>query len=71
MLKKTSLNFIKIYQNYLRVFLPVCCRFSPTCSEYAGQAIAKYGFLKGGFKAAKRLLMCQPFSKKAGYDPLI
>ena len=44
------------------------CKFQPTCSEYAYQAIVKYGLLKGGFKAIKRILRCHPWSK-GGWDP--
>jgi len=71
MFKKTALNLIKIYQKYIRIMLPSSCRFSPTCSEYSQQAILKYGLIKGGLKAIKRLLHCHPFSGRAGYDPLI
>lgn len=46
-----------------------CCRFVPTCSEYALEAIEKYGAVKGGFLAVKRILKCHPFHK-GGYDPL-
>lgn len=46
-----------------------CCRFVPTCSEYAMQAIEKYGALKGGYLAIRRILKCHPFHK-GGYDPL-
>ncbi|MDD2689129.1 MAG: membrane protein insertion efficiency factor YidD [Candidatus Omnitrophica bacterium] len=70
MLKRLSLNLINIYQRYIRVTLSVSCRFSPTCSEYTKQAILKYGFFKGGGKAVKRLLLCHPFSGKAGDYPL-
>ena len=45
------------------------CRFTPTCSEYAKQAISKYGVLKGLFLSIKRILKCHPFGKY-GYDPL-
>ncbi|MEI6631357.1 MAG: membrane protein insertion efficiency factor YidD [bacterium] len=51
--------------------LPSSCRFFPSCSEYARQAIEKYGILWGGIKATKRLLHCHPLSQKTGYDPLI
>jgi len=71
MLKKLALKLIKIYQGYFRIFLPLACRYTPSCSEYTRQAILKYGFLKGTFKGAKRLLSCHPFSGKAGYDPLV
>ena len=45
------------------------CKYQPTCSEYAKQAIEKYGAIKGSFLAVKRILKCNPFSK-GGYDPL-
>ena len=44
------------------------CRFLPTCSEYAEEAVARYGAVRGGLKAAWRLCRCQPFSR-AGFDP--
>lgn len=46
-----------------------CCRFYPTCSEYTLEALEKYGVLKGGFMAIKRILRCNPFNK-GGYDPV-
>lgn len=46
------------------------CRFEPTCSCYAEQAIQKFGFLKGGFKAVVRITRCHPFSGSGGYDPV-
>ncbi|TSC95481.1 MAG: hypothetical protein Athens101410_540 [Parcubacteria group bacterium Athens1014_10] len=45
------------------------CKFKPTCSEYAYQAISKFGLIKGGLMAIQRLLRCNPFSK-GGYDPV-
>ena len=45
------------------------CIYTPTCSQYAIQALEKYGFLKGGFLAVKRILRCHPFAK-GGYDPV-
>jgi len=71
MLKKLVLGLIRIYQNYIRIFLPLACSFNPSCSEYARLAILKYGLFKGSLKGAKRLLSCHPFSGKAGYDPLV
>jgi uncharacterized protein len=47
---------------------PGACKFRPTCSEYAYQAIVKYGLLKGGFKALKRIFRCHPWAK-GGWDP--
>jgi len=48
---------------------PWTCKFKPTCSEYSYQAIEKYGVIKGGFKALKRILRCHPWSN-GGWDPL-
>lgn len=70
MLKGLALNLIKGYQACVRIYMPQSCRFTPSCSEYAYQAIARYGFLKGCIKAGRRLLCCHPFSQKSGYDPL-
>jgi len=70
MLKKASLTLIKVYQDYFRQILPPSCRFVPSCSEYARQAIEKYGLLKGVLKGARRVIACHPLSKRFGYDPL-
>lgn len=48
---------------------PPCCRFQPTCSQYAIEALKKYGVIKGGRKAMWRILRCNPFCK-GGYDPV-
>ncbi|MGD0336086.1 MAG: membrane protein insertion efficiency factor YidD [Candidatus Omnitrophota bacterium] len=71
MLESIALNLIKGYQNYIRIYIPCHCRFSPSCSEYAYQAIARHGFIKGCIKAGRRLLRCHPLSKRSGYDPLV
>ena len=71
MLARIALCLIGFYQQYVRAYLPPCCRFTPSCSEYARQALLQYGLAKGGLKALKRLLSCHPFSGKAGYDPLV
>lgn len=69
MLKKIFLYLIRFYQLAISpLFLPRC-RFMPTCSTYAYLAISKYGALKGGFLAIKRILKCHPFHK-GGFDPL-
>jgi putative membrane protein insertion efficiency factor len=71
MLEGISIKLINIYQKYFRGILPSSCRFFPACSEYAKQAILKYGFFAGILKATKRLFLCHPFSNKEGYDPLL
>ena len=73
MIKKFLLYLIDLYSNYKRTYFSHklgCCRFNPTCSQYAYQAISKYGALKGTFLSIKRILRCNPFSNKSGYDPL-
>ena len=60
---------IRGYQKRISPNKRPCCRFIPTCSEYAVTAIERYGALKGGRMAAWRLLRCNPFSK-GGYDPV-
>lgn len=59
---------IRLYQKTSR-FRPRVCRFEPTCSEYAAQAIARYGVLKGIALGVWRLMRCNPFNP-GGYDPL-
>ena len=61
------LGAIRFYRKYLR-HAP-CCRFYPTCSQYALEAIEKYGAIKGGYLALRRILRCNPFHK-GGYDPV-
>jgi putative membrane protein insertion efficiency factor len=60
---------IRFYKAAISPYLGDNCRFTPTCSEYAMQAIEKYGALKGIFMAIKRILRCNPFCK-GGYDPV-
>lgn len=75
--RHVAISIIRLYQKtlsfdhgILKIFSPYGhCRFRPTCSEYAIQAIEKYGFIKGGLKASHRLLRCNPWNK-GGYDPL-
>lgn len=68
-MKFLVLDLLGIYKVMVSPFLPAACRFEPTCSEYAGQAVQKYGALKGTWMAAKRILRCQPFCK-GGHDPV-
>ncbi|MFW6146953.1 MAG: membrane protein insertion efficiency factor YidD [Thermodesulfobacteriota bacterium] len=62
-------TLIRCYQIAISPFIPTSCRFMPTCSTYACLAIQKYGIIKGGFLATKRILKCHPFHP-GGYDPL-
>jgi len=67
--KRILLWLIRYYRVYISPMHPGCCRFRPTCSQYAMEAIEKYGALKGGFLAFRRILRCNPFCK-GGYDPV-
>ncbi|MBE6067373.1 MAG: membrane protein insertion efficiency factor YidD [Clostridium lundense] len=60
---------IKSYRKYISPLKNPCCRFYPTCSQYALDAINKYGVLKGSFMSVKRILRCNPFNP-GGYDPV-
>jgi hypothetical protein len=67
---KTILIFaIRGYQKFISPLLPPSCRFYPSCSEYARQALAKFGAMKGSWLAAKRLLRCHPY-RAGGFDPV-
>ncbi len=63
------LIFIQFYQHSISPFLPPACRFVPTCSQYALEAIQKYGPFKGSWLTLKRLLRCHPWGG-SGYDPV-
>jgi putative membrane protein insertion efficiency factor len=67
--KDIVVAIIKFYRKYLSNMKLRCCRFYPSCSEYAVEAIEKHGILSGGLKAIKRVLRCHPFSE-GGYDPV-
>ncbi len=68
-MKKILINIIKFYRKYISPLKRPSCIFYPTCSQYAIEAIQKYGALKGGIMSIKRILRCNPFSK-GGYDPV-
>ncbi|HAG10064.1 MAG TPA: membrane protein insertion efficiency factor YidD [Desulfotomaculum sp.] len=68
-MSKIVIILIKFYQKCISPFFPPSCRFYPTCSEYACQAVSKYGLAVGLWKTAKRLLRCHPFCP-GGYDPV-
>lgn len=69
-MKKLMLRMIRFYQRHVSPMHPPCCRYSPTCSAYAVQAITKYGALKGGWLTFKRLMRCHPFSRHPYFDPV-
>ena len=67
---KQAFQFVlRCYKRFISPMLPHACRFVPTCSEYAGEAIERYGVFRGSVLAAGRLLRCHPFAR-AGYDPV-
>lgn len=69
-MKKFMLSAIRFYQRRISPGLPPRCRYIPTCSQYAVEAIEKYGAIKGGWLALKRILRCHPFHKGGFYDPV-
>ncbi len=68
-MKFLILDLLKLYKTLVSPFLPPSCRFKPTCSSYAAQAVEKYGAIRGTWMGFKRILRCQPFSK-GGFDPV-
>ena len=68
-MKRLLLKAIRFYRASISPLRPPCCRFIPTCSQYALEAVEKYGAVKGSWLAAKRILRCNPFHK-GGYDPV-
>ncbi len=68
-MKTILVLLIRIYQRWLSPALPPSCRFYPSCSEYACQAILKHGALKGVYLGARRILRCHPWHT-GGYDPV-
>lgn len=68
-MKNLLICIIKMYRKYISSLKRPSCRFYPTCSQYAIEAIERYGALKGTLISIKRILRCHPFNK-GGYDPL-
>ena len=66
---KAFIGILRLYQAGISPFLGANCRFNPTCSQYAIEAIGKHGALRGAWYALRRILRCQPFNK-GGYDPV-
>ena len=69
-MKQLLLSLIRFYRRYISPAFPARCRFRPTCSAYAMEAINKYGAVKGLYLALKRFLRCHPFYKGDWYDPV-
>lgn len=67
---RVALFVLSVYKAYLSVLFAGTCRFEPTCSRYAYEAVERFGVLRGSWLALKRLARCQPLSRKFGYDPV-
>jgi hypothetical protein len=68
-MEKILIKIIRLYQRFISPFLPLSCRFYPTCSDYACQALSRYGICKGLGFTIWRLLRCHPYCR-GGYDPV-
>lgn len=68
-MKRVAVAVVKFYQGAISPYLPPTCRYYPTCSAYAIEAIERHGFLRGSLLAVKRILRCHPFCP-GGYDPV-
>ncbi|NEP42640.1 MAG: membrane protein insertion efficiency factor YidD [Okeania sp. SIO2H7] len=68
-MKKLLIGLIRGYKILISPLLPPACRFQPTCSEYAMEAIERFGIFRGGWMAIMRVLRCHPFHP-GGYDPV-
>ena len=69
-MKYVFIALIRFYQKFISPLFPPKCRFYPTCSQYALDAIEIHGAVKGSYLAVKRICRCHPYSKKCGYDPV-
>ena len=71
-MKRILIGLIRFYQKAISPMRPPCCRFIPTCSAYAVEAVEKYGAWRGGWLALRRVLRCNPFhrQKSIQYDPV-
>ena len=71
-MKKLLIKLVRLYQKYISPLRPACCRYIPTCSQYAIEALEKYGDLKGSWLALKRFSRCHPFhlGEHDFYDPV-
>ncbi|MCI5842075.1 MAG: membrane protein insertion efficiency factor YidD [Clostridiales bacterium] len=68
-MKQILMALVKFYRKFISPMRRPCCRFIPTCSQYALEALEKYGAIKGSWLALKRILRCNPLCK-GGYDPV-
>jgi putative membrane protein insertion efficiency factor len=68
-MKRVLLALVRFYRRAISPYRPSCCRYYPTCSQYAIEALEKYGAIKGGYLTVRRILRCNPFHE-GGYDPV-
>ena len=68
-MKRVLIALVRFYRVAISPYRSPCCRFTPTCSQYALEALEKYGAFKGGYLALRRILRCNPFCR-GGYDPV-
>lgn len=68
-MRRIVIVIIKTYKRFISPILPDSCRFYPSCSQYAIEAMEKYGFMRGSWIASYRIMRCNPFNK-GGYDPV-
>jgi len=66
--RAAAVSTIGAYRRFVSPFLPQACRFAPSCSQYAGEAIEAHGFLRGAWLSVRRILRCHPFNP-GGFDP--
>ena len=66
---RALIAFVRLYQRWISPLLPDACIYIPTCSQYAIEALARYGVLRGGFLTVRRIVRCNPFHT-GGYDPV-
>ncbi|MDA8337656.1 MAG: membrane protein insertion efficiency factor YidD [Peptococcaceae bacterium] len=69
-MKRLVIGLINLYRSFVSPFLRPSCRFEPTCSQYALEAVERYGVLRGSWLAARRLVKCNPFHP-GGHDPVL
>ncbi len=68
-MKAVAIRTIRLYQQVVSPYLPAMCRFQPTCSQYAAEAVEQYGVARGCWMGLKRILRCRPMGG-TGYDPV-
>jgi len=68
-MKSVAVALVRLYQGAISPYLPPSCRYYPTCSAYAAEALERHGFLRGSLLAIRRILRCHPF-REGGFDPV-